>query len=284
MQIAIVGTGAIGSTFAFHLARAGHDVTVIARGKRLEELSRDGAIVLVTGERAAVHAKGELDATTPWDLVLVTVRPAQLDAVLPAVSASSAKTIMFMFNTFEPLDGLRDAVGADRFAFGFPAIIAALPEGKLKREILTRGQITTVGDATWAKVFGDAGIRTVVHDDMHGWLRSHAAFIVPIMAAAAYVARRGGKGIAWSEARACARAMAEGYRLVRDLGNELTPANVVTISRIPTVVVTAVIWTLGRTRMMRDMSAAGPGEARTLIDMMIASAPDRTHALAAIRP
>lgn len=284
MQIAIFGTGSIGSAFAFHFASAGHDVTVIARGKRLEQLKRDGAIVLVTGERAVVHVSDALDPTTPWDLVLVTVHASQVDEVLPALEASSAKTIMFMFNTFEPLDRLRDAVGAERFAFGFPAIVATLPEGKLKREIVPRGQITTVTDAAWAKTFTDVGIETVVHDDMHSWLRSHAAFIVPIQAAGAYVAKRSGKGITWGEARACARAMDEGYRLVRRLGNTLTPANVVTLSRIPTFVVTFVLWALSRTQMIRDLGAAGPSEPRTLIDMMIASAPDETRALRAIRP
>jgi len=61
MQIAILGTGAIGSSFAYQLARAGHTVTVIARGARLEQLQRDGAIVLVSGERAAVQVNAALD-------------------------------------------------------------------------------------------------------------------------------------------------------------------------------------------------------------------------------
>ena len=56
LKVAVVGPGAIGSAFAYRLARAGHDVTVVGRGKRLEELERDGAIVLVDGERAAVTA------------------------------------------------------------------------------------------------------------------------------------------------------------------------------------------------------------------------------------
>lgn len=284
MQIAIFGTGSIGSAFAFHFASAGHDVTVIARGERLEQLKRDGAIVLVSGERADVHAEGVLDPATPWDLVLVPLRPSQVDAVLPALKASAAKTIMFMFNTFEPLDRLRDAVGAERFAFGFPAIVASLPDGKLKREIVPRGQITTVSDPVWAKAFTDVGIPTVVHDDMHSWLRSHAAFIVPVMAAGAYVARRNGAGMTWGEARACAAAMREGYRLVRKLGNTLTPSSVVTLSRIPTFIVTFILWALSRTEMVRGIGAAGPGEVRTLIDMMTASAPDDTHALRAIRP
>ncbi|MCY1008568.1 hypothetical protein OV079_24005 [Nannocystis pusilla] len=41
MKIAILGRGGIGSTFAFQLARAGHDVTVIARGARLAYLERE---------------------------------------------------------------------------------------------------------------------------------------------------------------------------------------------------------------------------------------------------
>ncbi|ATB31493.1 2-dehydropantoate 2-reductase [Melittangium boletus DSM 14713] len=45
MKVAIVGPGSIGSTFAFHLARAGHDVTVVARGARLAQLEKDRAIL-----------------------------------------------------------------------------------------------------------------------------------------------------------------------------------------------------------------------------------------------
>lgn len=54
MRILVVGPGAIGSTFAFHLARAGHAVSVLARGKRLAQLERDPAIITQRGERAPV--------------------------------------------------------------------------------------------------------------------------------------------------------------------------------------------------------------------------------------
>ncbi len=284
MKIAVVGPGAIGSAFAYRLARAGHDVTVVGRGERLAELERDGAIVLVEGERADVTATAKLDETAAWDLVLVTVHATQVDAVLPALGASHAKAVMFMFNTFEPLDRLRDAVGAARFAFGFPAIVATLREGKLEHTIATRGQITTVGDAAWAKVFTDAGILTVVHGDMHSWLRSHAAFIVPVMGAAAFVAARGGAGISWSEARACARAGAEGYRLVRELGNAITPRPVAVLSRAPAPLLTVVLWALSRSGMMRDLASHGNGELLALLDMMTAAALGKTPALEAIRP
>ncbi len=41
-QIAVMGAGAVGSYFGGMLARAGADVTLIARGEHLAALTRDG--------------------------------------------------------------------------------------------------------------------------------------------------------------------------------------------------------------------------------------------------
>ncbi|WP_438020529.1 2-dehydropantoate 2-reductase N-terminal domain-containing protein [Sorangium sp. So ce315] len=283
MKIAIVGPGGIGSTFAFQLARAGHEVTVVARGKRLGQLERDGAIVTAAGERAAVRVSAALDATTAWDLVLVTVLASQVDAVLPALTASAARTVMFMFNTFEPLGRLRDAVGPERFAFGFPAILASLDDGKLTSKIVTRGLLTTVTDAAWAKVFADAGIPAVVHPDMESWLRTHAALVAPVMVAFVTSHARQA-GVSWAEAMSLARAMEEGLRLVRQLGNTITPEPVAVLSRLPARVLATLLWTSSRLEAMRKTGAAGPGEPRSLIDAMAAAAPGQTPALLAIRP
>lgn len=281
MRIAIVGTGAIGSSFAYQLARAGHAVTVIARGARLERLQRDGAIVLVSGERAVVQVSAALDASTPYDLVLVTVLAPQVAAVMPVLRASAARTVMFMFNTFEPLEPLRDAVGAGRFAFGFPGgVFALLRDGKIERQIRSG---TTAGDAVWAKTFTEAGIPTVVEADMHSWLRSHAALVIPLMAIGTVVLQRGA-GISWREAGAYAAAMAAGFRIVRELGNAITPSVVLTLSRLPGVIVKAMLWAMSRTKMLRDLGVLGPAEPRMLIDMMTAAAPGKTDALLAIRP
>jgi len=281
MQIAILGTGAIGSSFAYQLARAGHTVTVIARGARLEQLRRDGAIVLFSGERAAVQVSAALDDRTPYDLVLVTVLASQVGSVLPALGASAARTVMFMFNTFEALDPLRDAVGAQRFAFGFPGgVFALLLDGKLKTQIRSG---TTAGDAAWARTFTDAGIPTVVERDMHSWLRSHAALVIPLMAIGTVVVRRGA-GISWREAGAYAAAMDTAFRIVRELGNAITPSMVLTVSRLPQALVKALLWAMSRTTTLRDLGRLGPTEARMLIDMMTTAAPGKTAALLAIRP
>jgi 2-dehydropantoate 2-reductase len=284
MQIAIIGPGGIGSTFAFQLSRAGHDVTVVARGGRLEQLRRDGAIVKTDGQRANVAVAGEVDATTEWDLVLVTVLVSQVDVLLPALGGSNAKAVMFMFNTFGPLDRLRNAVGQQRFEFGFPAIVASLRDGRLSSSILRRGMSTTVTDPFWAKVFSDVGIPSAVEADMESWLRTHAAVIVPT-AIAGLTAGRRGSGLSKDESLQLGRAMDEGFRLVRYLGNSITPAPMAVVSRLPVRVLAALLWTLTRLRAFtRTLGVAPADERRMLIDEMNAAAPGRTPALQAVRP
>ncbi len=283
MKIAVVGLGGIGSTFAFQLAQVGHDVTVVARGKRLEQLQRDAAIVNSAGKRSAVRVSAALDAATPWDLVLVTVLAHQVDAVLPALRDCAAKTIMFMFNTFETLDRLRDAVGPARFAFGFPAILASVDGGQLTSQIVTRGMVTTVTDAAFAKVFTDAGITAVVHSDMESWLRTHVAAVVPVMILAGESYSRQA-GSSWKDAMRLARAMEEGFRVVRQLGNAITPAPMGFVSRLPTPVRATLMWTLSRVPVIRKSGAAGFGEPRALIDAMNAVVPGQIPTILSVRP
>lgn len=281
MNIAIVGPGAIGSTFALRLAQAGHAVTVIARGKRLAQLQRDGAIVTRGGARAPVQVRSALEPGTAWDLVLVTVLATQVDAVLPALAASAAKTVMFMFNTVAPLDPLRDVVGAPRFAFGFPAVLATLDEdGALTTQTFRHGQITTVTDAAWAQVFTAAGIPTVVHDDMQSWLRTHAALVVPFMITSV-LSHRCQAGLSWAQALHLARALHEGFALVLRLGSAITPAPLALIRRAPAPLLASLLWISSRLAAVRKMGVLGPSEPRALIDAMAALSPGQTPLLRA---
>jgi 2-dehydropantoate 2-reductase len=281
MRIAIIGPGAIGSTFAWRLAQAGHDVTVVARGARLRQLEQDQGVVLNTGQRAEVTVRSALDEAVPWDLVLVTVLATQVAAVLPALRRCAAARVMFMFNTFEPLQPLRDAVGAARFSFGFPAgVFTLLVDGRIHPQVRTG---TTASDASIAKVFSEAGIPTAVERDMESWLRSHAALVVPLMAIGTLVLPRG-NGVSWGEASAHARAFDAGLAIVRAGGNALIPGYLALLAKLPRLAFAALLWMLSRTRMLRDLGRLGPTEARMLVDMMKAAQPGLAGPLLVIRP
>jgi 2-dehydropantoate 2-reductase len=282
MKIAVLGMGGIGSTFALHLAREGHNVTAIARGKRLEQLQADRAIVTTSGERVPCEAASELDVAVPYDLILVTVLAHQLDAVLPALSQSAAKQIMFAFNLFEPLTRLRDAVGKERFIFGFPAIMASIEGGRLKSSVVTRGPQKTLSmSQEWADTFTSVGIPTDVPEDIESWLHTHAAFVAPFMATLV-IAQRRQAGIAWAQAKLLGAAMRDGMHIVRKLGYPLTPRVIGWFGQRATLVA-SLLWLVSRIPGARQSGAIHPGEPRALLDAMVAVAPDLSAGLLQVR-
>lgn len=255
------------------LALAGHDVTVVARGSRLETLRSDGAIVTVTGQRIPVRIADSIPAC---DLVIVPVKPWQVDALVPMLKACGAP-VMFMFNEWRGVQALREAVGRERFAWGFPAIVAALRDGKLEAQFVPRAlervQITTIGALRdfrpawldgWAPSFSDAGIPTVECSDMEAWLSTHAAVMAPLMAAGVRAQSR----LTWSEAKAVVHAWREGVRLVRARGLEVTPSAIDGLVRSPVWVLTFALWLAAKFGALSSLADNGAQEPRFLLDAM----------------
>ncbi|MES3013678.1 MAG: 2-dehydropantoate 2-reductase [Pseudomonadota bacterium] len=87
MKIAIVGAGAIGGYLGAKLARAGEDVTFIARNKNLEAIRANGfRLILEDGtEEHAPTAKAvqRMADAGPQDAVLLTLKAHQVRDVLP---------------------------------------------------------------------------------------------------------------------------------------------------------------------------------------------------------
>ena len=291
LRIAVLGVGNIGSTFAFQLARiGGHDVTVVARpgSKRLEQLRRDRAIVDVKGERARVHVTDTLDELAPFDVVIVTLLAHQVDAVLPALRRSAAGCVQFMFNTFDP-ERLRDAVGAERCAFGMNFVQATLDEdGRLKATIGAGGQKTLMDQERWADLFNASGLPAKVERDMPSWLRCHVPLCVAFESVSVAGVRRG-SGASWKEAFALARGVHASFGLIKGLGYPVYPRAKMLIDRSPASVFAAVLWSMSRIRSFRELLATGQAECEALVDAMTAAAPQagapvRVADIAAMKP
>ncbi len=58
MKTLVMGTGVIGSVYAGHLGQAGHEVTLLARGSRLDDLTRGGLVLLRQGGGAQTGRGG----------------------------------------------------------------------------------------------------------------------------------------------------------------------------------------------------------------------------------
>ena len=280
LRIAVIGMGGIGSAFAFQLVRQGHhEVTSIARPKsvRLAQLQHDQGIVNSKGEVAETHVAEELDAQTPYDLVIVTLLAHQIDAVLPALQQSSAKTILFMFNIFNPerLQAILEA----RAAFGMPFIQAHIDkDSKLHATIGSMGQKCLLSTQTLVDTFVSAGLPAELEPNMLLWLRCHTPLCIAFESVSSAGMSRGG-GASWGEAAILAKGVKECFALIRQQGHELYPATKARLNKAPIWMIAVILWFMSRIKSFRELLAGGANEARALVDVVVA---DARHAQLAV--
>ena len=88
MKACIYGAGAIGGWIGVHLARAGCDVSVVARGETLAAIRAHGLRLLEGGEEMAVPVKASASPAElgPQDLVVVAVKAPAMQAVAEGIA------------------------------------------------------------------------------------------------------------------------------------------------------------------------------------------------------
>jgi 2-dehydropantoate 2-reductase len=272
LSIAIVGAGKIGSAFAYQLARADHDVTVVARpgSDRLRQLQRDQGIVTRTGERAATRVADALDEEAAYDLVVVTTLAHQVEAVLPALRRSKARCVHFMLNTFEP-ERLRNAMGERRSTFGMPMVSASLNAQGQLRSTINSSRKTLHDDQRWVQLFASCGIPSAFEGNMMLWLRCHVPICIG-MEAISVAAKRRGKGASWAQAMIVARGLHAVFAIIREQGHGLYPRSKSAFASSPTILVASMLWLVSRVAPIRESLANGLNECRALIDEVVAAA------------
>ncbi|MHA7880177.1 MAG: 2-dehydropantoate 2-reductase [Saccharospirillum sp.] len=93
MKIAIVGLGAIGSLLAARLARAGHEVSAIARGQTLTAVAQNGLGMCAPGQPnridhyASIYVSEDPADLGSQDLIILSVKSQAVEAVAPVVSS-----------------------------------------------------------------------------------------------------------------------------------------------------------------------------------------------------
>lgn len=183
MRIVMMGAGVQGTLYGVRLARAGHDVTLIAKDRRADELELHGAVIenVVGGKRdwVTLPVRRELGSEIHADLCFVCVRREQLDEVLPQVLAvDGIARIVLMVNFARPLRALEDESNRRRIVLGFPGAAGGIEDG-VDRYIDIGEQPTSVEASARdvAEILRGAGFRVCVIADMESWLARHAVFV-----------------------------------------------------------------------------------------------------------
>jgi 2-dehydropantoate 2-reductase len=131
VKIAVLGSGAVGGYYGAKLARAGHDVTFIARGAHLEAIRAAGLQIRspALGD-FVVKARAEQDTSVvpPVDLVLVAIKAYDNATALPLIRPmlGPETVVLTVQNGVDSAEEVAAAVGEARVLGGTTYIATAL--------------------------------------------------------------------------------------------------------------------------------------------------------------
>jgi 2-dehydropantoate 2-reductase len=193
VKLLVYGAGVTGSLFSARLHEAGHDVSLLARGERLAALRRHG-VQLAEGDSPAVRRVPVPVVAHPaggYDLTAVFVRAHQVDAVLESLAGLEGD-VLFLLNWAAGPEPLGRVIGRERVLLGFPAaagtmdgdVVRYRPAGFVTRRVpMPAGEPDGRATARLERIvraLRAAGINARAEPRMDAWLKTHAAFAVPL--------------------------------------------------------------------------------------------------------
>lgn len=195
MRILVYGAGVLGSYLAHVLVRGDNNVTMLARGGRLDELQKNGNVIRhyfqfrTTADK--VNVISELQPEDIYDLVFVVMKYPDFQAVLPALAANHSSHIVLVGNNASPSE-MRDYLETHspvkkQVAFGFQLSAGWRENGRVNCVRAPKVQMTIGGlgeELSWRAVIDQAFLNTkyklVYHNHMDEWLKSHFVMILPL--------------------------------------------------------------------------------------------------------
>lgn len=184
--------GVIGSLYAVLLSKAGYNITVLARGKRLADLQNNGLRYYNKGrvEKVDVAVIQKLENNDKYDYIFLPVRSEQLKQALQDLKDNISPNIITMTNTLEQYENLEIICGKNRLIPAFPGAGGSIDNGILNASLTPRIiQPTTFAEIRGhktdrtqmlAEIFRKSHIPYQIVPEMHNWQISHLGMVVPI--------------------------------------------------------------------------------------------------------
>jgi 2-dehydropantoate 2-reductase len=239
MKILLYGAGIIGRIYASKLSETEHTISLLARGKKYEELNRDGIIIRneITGIKTTVNVPliRELKHSDFYDLIIVTVRLEQLESVLAELRKNEpSPRILFMQNNPDNIERFKKTLPDKHLFLGFPGVGGTV-HGKRIDYVQIKQQKTTIGEIDGVKsefisnlksLFQRAGFKTEISSKMQDWLKTHAIFISCITAS---IINANGDSVKLANDKSSIRTMVqsinEGFTALESLNISIEPRN-----------------------------------------------------------
>jgi 2-dehydropantoate 2-reductase len=115
MDYVIVGAGAMGSIAGAHLAHAGHKVTMVARGARLQQLRRDGLKIDGLSEIAAgVESSDDPARLKSTDVLIIATKTPGTEELLGTLRHLDVRAVFSLQNGVQKNELLESCFGRER--------------------------------------------------------------------------------------------------------------------------------------------------------------------------
>lgn len=192
MKILIYGAGVVGSAYASRIKNAGYNATVLARGKRYEQLKNNGLILedAETGEKLVTKLDiiNELKPDDVYDYIIVTMRKNQVLEILPTLAENKSSTIIFMMNNLAGPEQLINALGRNKIILAFPSVAGKMENGVALVAISKENvdiKSTTFGELDGkitdrlqniVEIIRKAGFYVRISNRIDDWLMTHGVF------------------------------------------------------------------------------------------------------------
>ncbi len=192
MRILIYGAGVIGSLYAVLFSKAGYEVSVYARGRRLQELNAKGLLYRNGNniQKADVTVLERLSDQDCYTFVFLTVRTKQAEPALYELQSNISPTIVTMINTIKGYEEWEGILGAGRLLPAFPGAGGSIKDGILDAALTpSLIQPTTFGEingqrseqtTVLTQIFKRSDIPYQIVPNMHYWQISHLGLVVPL--------------------------------------------------------------------------------------------------------
>ncbi len=240
MKILVYGAGVLGGALAHVLIKAGNEVTILARGRRAEQLEQDGLVIRhyvqkrTTIDRPAVVRS--LEPVDRYDLIFTVMKYSDIDAILPALAANVSERIVMVGNnpdirkTQAELRRLGRIERQTAFAFQISGgtrqedgrIVSIMAGGGQMVAGMTEGRIPFM--PLLREAFAGTRYKVSEEDDIDAWLKNHIVAVVPI-SAAVLIRERNVKALAGDKKllRRTVEAMGEGFDRLEAASIPLVP-------------------------------------------------------------
>jgi len=196
-KVLVFGAGTIGSYYTYKLNEANIDVTLLARRERYRYLKENGVELFDEISKKKFSSKikviDNIDPDEVYDFVMVIVRKNAHKAILKQLSGlKNLKNIVFLGNNVLGFNEYTKYIDKEKLFFGFPQVggkvkdqivyFAEKPE-KEKAKPITIGEMN--GNITnrlkeFENLLKQALFDVDIVNDIDGWLKYHAAFVLPL--------------------------------------------------------------------------------------------------------